>query len=115
MRGNADDVFGKGVHNIGAGYPRFESKRRALDGWRRPFRANVGEDLGDIDRVLRPLFGTPVRFIDLFLHSRPLEWPVRKRIHRVKVHVVVPEKLLELVTLLGVIDQCLRRFRRQPQ
>ena len=83
VRHNAQHMFREFRNDFGSGDARLESEGWTLDGRRCAFRGDIRQDLRDIDRVLRPFLSAPVRFIDLFFYGAPLEWTIRKRIHRV--------------------------------
>jgi hypothetical protein len=112
---HAHDVLGVAVDDGLAGHVRFEAQRRALDRRRDGFRNDIGKNLGDVHRVLRALFGAPVRLVNLLLDDLVLERPVGERVDRVEIHVVVGEKFLELVALGLALHQGRGRRVRQSQ
>ena len=58
-------------------------------------RRDLGEDVGHLHRVGRARVGAPIGLVDVFLDDAVLERPVRKRIDRVEVHIVLVQELLE--------------------
>jgi len=115
MRSHAQYVFRVAGDDLRTSHTWLETERCTLDRRRSAFRRNIAKDFGDVDCILRTLLGAPVRLVDLFLHDSSFERPVRKCIHRVQIHVVVGEKLFELVALPAIADQSLGGFRCQPQ
>ena len=114
MRDDAQHVIGVARDHVVPGHPRLETERRALDRRRDAGRADVGEHVGDIDRVLGALLAAPIRLVDLLLHLVALEMPVDEGIGGVDVHVVVIEKFLQLGALGRAVGERFRRARRQP-
>ena len=115
MRDHAQHVVGVARDHVAAGDARLEAERRALDRRRDAARANVGQDVGDVDGVLRALLAAPVRLVDLLLHHVVLEVAVDERVHGVEIHVVVGEEFLQLVALGWAVGERLGRVRRQAE
>ncbi len=114
MGDDAQHVIGIARDHVIAGDPRLEAERRTLDRRRDARRADVGQNVGDVDGVLGPLLAAPVRLVDLLLDQVALEVAVHKGVGGVDVHVIVAEKFFQLVALGGAGGQGLRRVRRQP-
>ena len=108
-------MFREFGNDLGSGDARLEPERWTLDRGRRSFGRDIRQDLSNIDCVLRPFFGAPVRLVDLLFDDASLERTVRKRIHGVEIHVIVVEKPLQLVALGPIAHKRLCRLRRQAQ
>ena len=101
MRHDAQDMLGVARDYVVPGDARLEAERRGLDRGRDVVRRDIGEDVGDVDRVAGAFFRAPVRLVHLLLHHRALEGAVGEGVDGVEVHVVVAEEFLQLVALGG--------------
>jgi hypothetical protein len=81
---------------------RFECQWTALNRGRDARIGDLGEDVGDADRVVGPLSRPPVGLVDLLLDDPPLERSVRKRVRGVDVQVVRVEERAQLRSRRGV-------------
>ena len=108
MRDDVDDVRRVGLDDVVAGDLRLEAERRALDRRVDALGRELGEQVGDLLRVLAALRRLPVRLVDVFLDHLLLEHAVDERVGRVEIQVVVGEELLEV----GALGRLRRRAAR---
>ena len=101
--------------DIGSRHVRLEAERSGLDRRLHAGCADLGEDVGDVHRVARALLAAPVRLVDLLLDADALERPVRERVDRVEVEVVLGKKGLEPFALLRIGREGLGRGVGEPQ
>ena len=113
--GHAQDVLGVAGDHVRPRHARLEAERRGLNRRRQSFGRDVGEDVGDVDRVLRPLLAPPVRLVHLLFDDGVLEGAVGERIHRVEIQVVLGHEALQPVARLAVLHQRVGGRRRQTE
>ena len=106
--GQPSQVGRIGLDDIWTCDPGLESQGWALNGRIYKIRSHFSQDFSDVFRVLGPLFGSPVRLIDLFLDHGIFERAIGKGIHRIKIHVVFRQKGLQLRALVRRFDQRIR-------
>jgi hypothetical protein len=110
MGDHADHLVGVGLYDVGAGDARLEAERRALDRRANAFRRDLGDDVGDLHRVLGALVGAPVGLVHLLLDPLALEGAVGERVRGVEIHVVGIEECFQLLPLSRIGGQRVRRL-----
>ena len=65
MRHDAQDVLRVAFDHVRPSHARLKAERRGLYRRRHTFRRHVRDNVGDVDRVLRPLFTAPIRLVHL--------------------------------------------------
>jgi hypothetical protein len=102
VRDGVDHVARELVDVRGARDLRLEAERRALDRGVHVRRRDFGQDIGDLLCVDLAFVRAPVGLVDVLLDDAILERPVRERVDRVQVHVVLLQEILEPLALVAI-------------